>query len=90
MTCLASAGLRLAALRDIPGLRLDIATRINRAAFGVDAGSDLAEAIEMLSEWLDEGEARLTDALRLADGEARDADEEWAERRIVPHSVAAE
>lgn len=75
--CLASAGLRLDSLRE------DIATRISRASFGVDAGSDLAEAIEALSEWLDDGKATLADALRLADCEARDADEDFAESIVL-------
>lgn len=82
-TCLASAGLRLDSLREIRALREDIATRISRAAFGVDADSDLAEAIEALSEWLSDGKATLADALRLADCEARDADEDFAESIVL-------
>lgn len=80
---LGSPGLRLDTIRQIRGLREDIATRISWAAFGVDADSDLAEAIEMLSEWLDEGKSRLDEAIRLADCEVRDADEEFAESIVL-------
>lgn len=90
MTCRRSAIDTLTALRRVRALREDIATCISNARFGVDADSDLADAIDCLGSWTDDGEAALKDAIREAELAADIASDEWVERRIVPHPVAAE
>lgn len=87
MTTYRAAADTLRAIREIRGLREDIATRINRARFAVDADSDLADAIDCLRSWLDDGEATLKDALREAELAADIASDDEVERRIV---IAAE
>lgn len=80
----------LTALRRLRALREDIASCINTARFGVDADSDLADAIDCLGSWLDDGAATMADALREAEIAADIASDAEYERRIVPHPIAAE
>lgn len=80
----------LTALRRLRALREDIAACINTARFGVDAGSDLADAIDCLGSWLDDGAATMTDALREAELAAEIAADAEYERVCIPHPIAAE
>lgn len=75
------------ALSAIVGLREQIASAIARAGTDMSADTDLADSIDCLRSWLDDGEATLKDALRLAKAEAAAVDADEYERRIVPHAA---
>lgn len=78
------------ALRTIRALRSQIASALADAAVHAGSDIDMADDIESLRSWLDDGAAPLQDALKGADHMLCAASDDEYERRIVPHQVAAE
>lgn len=86
----ASAVIVQTELRTIRALRSQIASAIANAEVHAGSDIDMADELECLRSWLDDGAAPLTDALKGADHMLCAAEDDAYERRVVPHSIAAE
>lgn len=86
----ASAVIVQTALRNIRALRSQIASELANAAVHAGSDIDMADDIDNLRSWLDDGAATLQDAMKGADHMLCAAEDDAYERRIVPHPVAAE
>lgn len=90
MHCLPSASACIDALRRVRALRSQIASELAGAAVHTQADTDLADCVECMRSWLDDGDTAMAGALRHAEIEVSAAAENFEERRIVPHAIAAE